>query len=323
MARLSEVSVATVSYVLNGKESEGVSEATKQRVFAAVSELGYVRNAAGTALRRGHSDVVLVIVDPTFVGDVSERSNGAVISALSDLGHTVVMHTLVREAEAVKVVRSLQPFGVVLLAFVTARTYGELRAVGAGRVVGLPPAEGDPSSADRPWEQAIGRAQLRHLAARGHERVLYAFPERSARLVVAEHRLRGVREECRKLGLPEPEVFTLPLDRSRAVAALSGLDGARGSAVCAADDRHGLAVLAAAADLGWSVPSDLAVIGAEDTVEGRLAIPALTTVRVAGSEDVKGYRAWLEAELNGEHSRFTDVVWEDAVSAQVIGRQST
>ncbi|MBK3563614.1 LacI family DNA-binding transcriptional regulator [Streptomyces sp. MBT62] len=323
MAKLSGVSVATVSYVLNGKESQSISAETKQRVAAAVSELGYVRNPVGTALRRGHSNVVLVVFDPSFVGDVSERWNGAVIGALSDLGYTVVTHTLRQEAEAVKVVRSLQPFGVALFAFVTVRTQEEMRAAGARHVFGFPAVEADPDSADRPWERAIGRAQVAHLAERGYERVRYAFPEPSTRRVVAEHRLRGVREECRRQGMPQPEVFTLPLDRPRAVAALSALGPMPGSAICAADDRHALAVLAAASDLGRPVPSDVAVIGAEDTVEGRLAIPALTSARLADSGEVTGLRVWLEAELNGDRTPLGRAIWEGAASAEVVVRQST
>lgn len=323
VAKLSGVSVATVSYVLNGKESEAISEEAKRRVFAAVSKLGYVPNAAGTALRRGHSDVVLIILDPSFVGDVSERSVEATAAALSALGHTVVTHTLVSEREALKVVRSLQPRGVMLFAFVSVRTHTELRAFGAGRVFGFPPVEGDPSAADRPWERAIGRAQLRYVAGRGYERVLYAFPEPSARLVVAEHRLRGVRDECRVLSLPEPHVFTLPLTRSGAVAALSGLAGVRGSAVCATDDRHGLAVLAAAADLGWSVPSDVAVIGAEDTVESRLSVPALTTVAMSETESAERFRDWLETALNGQATTSMLLFEEHHVSPEIIARGST
>ncbi|UGQ11554.1 LacI family transcriptional regulator [Yinghuangia sp. ASG 101] len=299
VARHSGVSVATVSYVLNGKESAGVTEETKRRVRAAVTELGYVPNAAGTALRRGHSEIVLLILDPTFVGEASERTVENTVGALSELGHTVVIHTLVSEADAVKVARSLQPRGVVLFAFVTRETHAALGAFGAGRVFGLPAAEGDPAAADRPWERVIGKTQVRYLARRGHERIWYAFPEASARSVVAEHRLRGAREECREQGWPDPRVLTLPLDRERAVATLSAAADVRGGAVCAADDRHALAILAAAADLGWAVPSDVAVIGAEDTVEGRLSVPALTSVRLAASDDTAGFRAWLEAALEG------------------------
>ncbi|MPY60944.1 substrate-binding domain-containing protein, partial [Streptomyces spongiae] len=226
-------------------------------------------------------------------------------------------------AEAVKVVRSLQPFGVALFAFVTVRTHEEIRAAGARHVFGFPAVEADPEAADRPWERAIGRAQVEHLAERGYERVLYAFPEPSSRRVVSEHRLRGVREECRRRGMPQPEVFTLPLHRPQAVAALSALERIPGSAICAADDRHGLAVLAAAADLGWLVPSDVAVIGAEDTVEGRLAIPALTTARVADSDDLTGLRVWLEAELNGDRTPLGRAIWESAASAEVVVGQST
>ncbi|MFJ1812366.1 substrate-binding domain-containing protein [Streptomyces sp. NPDC088157] len=308
--------------MLNGKESEGVGDEAKRRVRAAVSQLGYMPNAAGTALRRGHSDVVLILLDPSFVGDVSEHSLLTTVAALTGLGHTVVTHTVTSEPEAVKVARSLQPRGVVLFAFVTARTYGELRTFGAGRVFGIPPVD-DPSTADRPWERAIGRAQLRHVVACGHERVLYAFPEPSARLVIAEHRLRGVRDECRSLGLPEPRVFTLPLTRSGAVTALSNLPEARGAAVCAADDRHGLAVLAAAADLGWSVPSDVAVIGAEDTVESRLSVPALTSVRLLESERTEDLRDWVEAALNGRETTSDGFREEHGVSPEVVARGST
>lgn len=196
VAKLSGVSVATVSYVLNGKESQTISEETKRRVAAAVSELGYVRNPVGTALRRGHSNVVLVVLDPTFVGAVSERWNGAVVGALSGLGYTVVTHTLLQEAEAVKVVAALQPFGVALFAFVTARTCEEMRAAGARHVFGFPAAEADPEAADRPWERAIGRAQVAHLAERGHERVRYAFPERGGGLIVSSGTDAGFGDLC-------------------------------------------------------------------------------------------------------------------------------
>lgn len=323
VAKLSGVSVATVSYVLNGKESQTISEETKRRVAAAVSELGYVRNPVGTALRRGHSNVVLVVLDPTFVGDVSERWNGAVVGALSALGYTVVTHTLLQEVEAVKVVAALQPVGVALFAFVTVRTCEEIRAAGVRHVFGFPAVEGDPEAADRPWERSIGRAQAAHLAERGFERIRYAFPEPSSRRVVAEQRLQGVREECERRGMPQPEVFTLPLDRPRAVTALSALGRLPSSAICAADDRHGLAVLAAASDLGWRVPSDVAVIGAEDTVEGRLALPALTTARLVDSDRLDGVRVWLEAELNGRRTPLGRTIWESAASAEVVVRRST
>ncbi|MFC8427980.1 LacI family DNA-binding transcriptional regulator [Streptomyces sp. NPDC057253] len=323
MAKLSGVSVATVSYVLNGKESQTISEETKRRVAAAVAELGYVRNPVGTALRRGHSNVVLLVLDPTFVGDVSERWNGAVVDSLSGLGYTVVTHTLLQEAEAVKVVAALQPVGVALFAFVTARTCEEMRAAGARHVFGFPAVETDPEAADRPWERAIGCAQVAHLADRGFQTVHYALPEPSSRRVVAEHRLKGVREECERRGMPQPVVFTLPLDRPRAVTALSALARTPGAAICAADDRHGLAVLAAAADLGWRVPADVAVIGAEDTVEGRLALPALTTTRLVDSDRLAGVHTWLEAELNGQQTPLGRTIWESAASAEVVVRLST
>ena len=51
VARLAEVSQATVSYVLNNTPSVVLPDETRQRILAAARELGYVPNGAARALR--------------------------------------------------------------------------------------------------------------------------------------------------------------------------------------------------------------------------------------------------------------------------------
>ena len=52
VARLAEVSKSTVSHVLNS--TRNVEEATRQRVLAAIAELGYRPSAAAAAHHQAH-----------------------------------------------------------------------------------------------------------------------------------------------------------------------------------------------------------------------------------------------------------------------------
>src|SRR5215211_279190 len=60
VARHAGVSLGTVSNVLNRPEM--VSPATRQRVFDAIAELGYVRNDSARQLRAGRSRTVAIVV---------------------------------------------------------------------------------------------------------------------------------------------------------------------------------------------------------------------------------------------------------------------
>ena len=125
-----------------------------------------------------------------------------------------------------------------------------------------------------------GRRQVEHLAAAGHRRLGYAWPDDERVLFFAEHRLHGVRTACADLGLPPPRVATVPLTADGAAEAIgtwrTGTSAA--TAICAFNDEVALAVLAGARQLGVAVPSALAVIGVDDIPAAALAAPPLTTV---------------------------------------------
>ena len=64
VAQTAGVSLTTVSYVLSGRSggTTRISEATQDRVHAAVRELGYVANRAAQGMRRGRTELVAVAV---------------------------------------------------------------------------------------------------------------------------------------------------------------------------------------------------------------------------------------------------------------------
>jgi DNA-binding LacI/PurR family transcriptional regulator len=64
VAEMAGVSLTTVSYVLSGRSggTTRISQATQDRVHAAVRELGYVANRAAQGMRRGRTDLVAVAI---------------------------------------------------------------------------------------------------------------------------------------------------------------------------------------------------------------------------------------------------------------------
>ncbi|MER6959943.1 MULTISPECIES: LacI family DNA-binding transcriptional regulator [unclassified Streptomyces] len=324
VARHSGVSIATVSYVLNDRQDKSTSPATRARVLASAADLGYVPNAAAVALRRGHSKVVLVVVDPTYTGEVSARTIQYITDGVTSLGYTVLVHSKTSEAQLCDVVRVVQPFAVFLLAFVSADTHARLRPLGARHVLGLDPLSDTEAEGDRFWEQGIGAAQVRHLAERGHRRIGYALLEGpSPRLPVARSRLAGAVAECARRGLEAPVVLNLPLRRDDIARELPAMRDSGVTAVCAHEDRMGLAILAAMTDLGWSAPVDLAVIGADNSPESLFATPQLSTAWIPDTDNADHAARWLDAVVAGEQVDVAARLRSALPPAQVTHRQST
>ena len=59
VARLAGVSVATVSYVINGRKDQKISEETKNKVLHAVNFLGYVPNLHAVAMKASVKSIVI------------------------------------------------------------------------------------------------------------------------------------------------------------------------------------------------------------------------------------------------------------------------
>lgn len=57
VARLAGVSVATVSYVINGRTDKKILEETKKKVFHAINFLGYVPNPHAVAMKTNTNDI--------------------------------------------------------------------------------------------------------------------------------------------------------------------------------------------------------------------------------------------------------------------------
>ena len=89
VARMVGVSVASVSFALNGQP--GVAEETRRRILAAAAELGYRANPQAQALRRGRNSIYGLVIrnfnNPFFLevltgAESSAREAGATLLLL-------------------------------------------------------------------------------------------------------------------------------------------------------------------------------------------------------------------------------------------------
>ncbi|WEO93909.1 LacI family DNA-binding transcriptional regulator [Streptomyces sp. FXJ1.172] len=282
VARLAGVSRATVSYVLNNTSAVRISEPTRRRVHEAARELGYVPHAAARSLRAGHSRMVLMPAPAIPAGPLYSRFLNDLQQALGRLDYTVVQYGTVglHADEAARAWAELRPVAVLVPgAELGPRGVEVLKRSGARAVVTLGPVRVEGAYALLMDHDAVGHCAGEHLLARGRRRIGVVVPEEPGLEFYSRPRLAGVREAARAA---DAAVTELPLAYSEQSAARLaarwrewGLD-----AVFAYNDEYAMLLMRALQDEGLRVPEDVAVIGADDLMLGRLLRPRLSTVHI-------------------------------------------
>ncbi|MEY9996782.1 DNA-binding LacI/PurR family transcriptional regulator [Streptomyces sp. V4I8] len=284
VATAAGVSYQTVSRVINGHPS--VKPTTRERVLAAIDELGFRRSATALALASGRSRAVTVLTANTThygyasilqgIEEAARAESYAVgIGVLESADEAAVAAEVQRAADAGGglIVIAYDPAGVKALGAVPA----ELPVVG---VVETPASPPDPG---HPWVWADDREAAyqatRHLLSLGHETVHYVAIPSSTRRTSA--RTSGWRQALREAGAPEPR----PVQGSWGPAGghAAGRELARDpavSAVLCGNDDLALGVLRALHEAGRSVPGDVSVAGFDDAPHSAYLTPSLTTVRL-------------------------------------------
>jgi DNA-binding LacI/PurR family transcriptional regulator len=232
------------------------------------------------------------------VGSVVQRLAAAF--ARHDL--TFLVHSNTSAARPLREVwKAITPAAVLALDRFSASDAAAMRAAGVEVIVAMHASSRRRQREIRTAENPIGALQARHLAAT-HQRLGYAYPDDERVAVFAEPRLAGVRETCAELGLPAPEVRTVPLEPGAAadtVAAwLAGTPPVTG--ICAFNDEIAMAVLAGLARLGLEAPKDMAVVGVDDIPGAAVAQPPLTTVVQDFTAIAEHYAEAVVAALGGK-----------------------
>jgi LacI family transcriptional regulator len=319
------VSVMTVSNVLN--RPEAVSPATRDRVLAAIGELGFVRNESARRLRAGRSSTLgLVLLDlnsPVFaliarsVEDVANAHGLEVMLGTTD-GRPD------REANYLSALAEQGARGVLITPTDAAGPQiQQLRRRGIP-VVLLDRAAGSTDECSVSVDEHLGgRLAAAHLLERGHRRIALVGGSPTSPLVQA--RLAGATAAVREAGA-DHDLTVLCAD---AATVASGRDGGaqllgirldrRPTGVVCANDEVALGLLQQLVRHGAHVPEDFAIVGYDDIEYARAAAVPLTSVRRRSQEVAHRAAELLLDESNNESHVHEQLVLEPVL----VGRDST
>ncbi|HVW84897.1 MAG TPA: LacI family DNA-binding transcriptional regulator [Bryobacteraceae bacterium] len=279
------VSIATVSHVLNG--TRGTTPQTRERVLAAIQELGYAQNQAARILARGRSSFLGLLISDIRNPFFPEVTSGFQDQALKHDLDALVLNTnydAQRTLNAVKRLIGLQVPGVAILTSQIDPAVADLlpQSGVASVFLDLGRVDRNISNIVVDYEHGISQA-LRHLASLGHKRIGYIGGPLS--LPSAQRRKRAFMDSAVQMGI-EPDCavdsdFTV---RGGYQGCEKLLRCCAPSAIVTGNDLTAIGVLHRASDAGMRTPQDLSVVGFDDIVFSEHTQPALTTVAVPRSE---------------------------------------
>ncbi|MEW2014007.1 MULTISPECIES: LacI family DNA-binding transcriptional regulator [Microbacterium] len=289
VARTAGVSVGTVSNVLNRPAK--VAPATVERVHAAISELGFVRNDAARQLRAGRSRTIGLVVLDSANPFFAEVARGAEERA-AEHGVIVLFGSSGQDAACentyLDLFREQRVNGVLLTPIALDETRAAMLET-AGVPVVLLDAEADgdlPSVAVDDVEG--GYLAVQHLLRQGRRRILFAGGPASVRQVA--DRLDGARRALAEV--PDATLEVAPTDELTVLAGRlvgeelahrAGVD--RPDGVFCANDLVAVGVLQGAGILGsLRVPEDLALIGYDDIDFAQSTVVPLSSIRQPARE---------------------------------------
>jgi LacI family transcriptional regulator len=285
VAERAGVSIATVSHVLNG--TRPTRQHTRQRVLAAVSELGYAQNQAARNLVRGRSSLLGLIVS-----DVRNPFFPEVTAAFQDqaLAHdmdALVLNTNYDPQRTLNSVRRLMGLQVPGVAVLTSQIEQSVIAMLSNQRIAavyldLGRVAPGISNIVIDYEKGITQA-LEYLAAMGHKRIGYVGGPQ--RLPSARRRKKAFVDVAARLGMDADRTIDSDFTVKGGYFACSKLlHCSHLTAIVAGNDLTAIGILHRAYDSGKRVPDELSVIGFDDILFAEYTQPALTTIAVPRPE---------------------------------------
>jgi DNA-binding LacI/PurR family transcriptional regulator len=280
VADVAGVSHQTVSRVVNNHPN--VSKATREKVEAAIAELGYRRNTAARSLVTRRSQTIGVLASElsqfgpanTLLGvEQAARDAGYFVSiaALREVSRDAISDAVSHFIDqAVDGIVVLVPHSDTLLALDEMQISVPVVAVGS---------LGNSNVSGAMVDQRHGaRLAVEHLIGLGHRQIVHVSGP--ADWTDASERAEGWREALHKAGLPDNLLVEgdwsagSGYDIGRTLAARRSA-----TAVFVSNDQMALGLLRAFAEAGIRVPDDVSLVGFDNQPEAGYFTPPLTTVR--------------------------------------------
>ena len=285
VSKYANVSVATVSRVVNG--NKWVSDTTREKVLAAMAELGYQPNSFAKALATNKSDTIGMVVSDLggpFFGDMMRSAEDEVRKFGKHLMITSGHDTLESEQDAINFLMQRRVDALLLHLdsipdedIIKLSDSAKIPIILMNRLVPELP------------EQCIsldndmgGYLATQHLIELGHIQIACI----TGPLFKADARSRfaGYRRAIEQAGLEYDERLVIESDYQESGGKTS-IERLRRrnvhfTAVVAQNDHMAIGALNTLKLHGLSIPEDVSIVGYDDMVMARYTEPGLTTVNI-------------------------------------------
>jgi LacI family transcriptional regulator len=288
VADLAGVSLATVSNVLN--HPQRVTPATRKRVQRAIEQLGFTRNTVASALARGDTRIIGLVVVGLSNSLFVDIARGAQQAARTDGRHLQLAmaeddHELL--LDHIRVMAGSSASGLLVAPMADASAaIAQVREMGEPVVVLNYDSGARDSCRVLVDNEQVGYLAVRHLVALGHRRIAFIAGDDALQPVALRRRgvHRAIEETNGAVHLEEFAVETLEPQDGAVVARqlMARPQRDRPDGVIAVTDLLAMAVISELRSGGLRVPEDVAVMGCDhNSVAWGGAVP-LTSVTMEG-----------------------------------------
>ena len=281
IAELANVSITTVSRVLNYDETLSVPAETKKRVFEAAEELSYVTSTKKKSKKRMKVGIYYSysleeeLEDPYYL---SIR-----LSIEKKLNREDMNITRIRSVEKREDMKSLD--GILCLGVFRKEEIGKIEESG------IPCVFVDSNPNDDVFDSVVidfvksTKKVLNHIRELGHTRIGFIGGTDSE---VGDVRARDLRQDVYESVMKENSLFRddyvkiggyTPTDGYRLSKEILSMKD-RPTALFVANDSMAVGCYKAASDLGLKIPDDLSIVGFNDISTAQYMMPPLTTIKL-------------------------------------------
>lgn len=328
VARLAEVSIKTVSNVLN--DYPYIRPTTKQRVLDAIATLDYRPNLSARGLRSGRTGLLSLIIPDLRNAYFAELAD-IVVRAAEVQGLSVLITQSngdrQRELSLLSGPRMQMVDGILFSALGVSAADNALLARVKTPMVLLGERISDGPKDHVTMRNIEGsQAATEHLLSIGRRRLVAFGADRAQGAGSADLRLQGYLQALTAAGIAhDPDLIVDVVGWYRNTGAESMrqlLDrGVEFDGVVAFNDLIALGAMRVLQEAGRRIPDDVAVIGFDDVDETRYTLPTLSTIDPGRDEIVEVALRWLIERIDGTAA---DLSPRDHLTAfRVLQREST
>jgi DNA-binding LacI/PurR family transcriptional regulator len=282
IARAAGVNPSTVSRALNNRDRIG--EATRNRILAIATELGYQPSAIARSLVTSRTYTIGVVAPYLSDPAIGVMIDGIEITAEKH-GYRVFVSTARNDPEReLLIATNFQRYRVDAVIIVTTHlrsTYQVFKTTLSVPVVLMGQQDPDPDIAVVTMDDGLAISRMiAYLIRQGHRKFAYVGVS-DRRFSNAERRDACI-DSVRAVYPQEPvhvETRTERTDLLRGAASLSAIRTCGATVAQCYNDMVAIGLIGAAEKAGIRVPQDLSVVGFDDLEIAAAISPALTTIR--------------------------------------------